>query len=187
MYSNRELSRLVSASLLYGSCHASLQYAVGACAAGKMTRPCRMSSSVPWCENIASALPRAVLVNNHRRRETAICKERTKAVGRRRPARAVVGMSAPSEKRGRGVPTEACKGGDGGGIRSQPQLHSHPNGPLHVSYTLGQQPAWVRKMLIFHLPLVALLLCSSDASRRELSIAPIGLQFRLPQPRGLQF
>jgi len=56
-YSHRKLSRLVSATLLYGSCHASLQYAVGVRAAGKMTSRCRMSSSAPWCENIASALP----------------------------------------------------------------------------------------------------------------------------------
>ena len=121
---------------------------------------------------------------------------------RRGPKQSAVGgqpepSSAPSESRGRGVPTEACKrgevegllgvGGIGGGIRSQPQLHSHPNRPLQVSYTLVQQAASVRKMPFFYLPLVRLLLCSSDASRRELSIAPIGLQFRLPQPRGLQF
>ena len=106
-YSHRKLSRLVSATLLYGSCHASLQYAVGARAAGKMTSRCRMSSSAPWCENIASMHCLEPCWS------TIIAGERL-PYARRGPKQSAVGgqpepSSAPSESRGRGVPTEAWR------------------------------------------------------------------------------
>ena len=44
--------------------------------------------------------------------------------------------------------------------------------------TFDQRASGVQKVSFFHLPLVRPLLCSSDASRREHSIAPFGFRFR---------